>query len=647
MGELDHEGKKLDQLGQAWYSSVCLGSAPVPGPLAHSAGAASNQLTSVWWSVRVLATGLGSWAVMGLASLAKGGPTSLGSWLVWSEDRLRMGTRGKDKDLEKGLSTPERMPKDQTRTVARPRNHEDLSRGWICGLWDIVSRVVSRIVFGLWEITTHPAGSHGKGTRKSKTSQKGKEAAGGSGQVEADGTNPTVLLPIQTDGANVGARLPNAQLNPTRFVWLELELSCNRSWPADGADEQQQRELEDEGGSSHAGRQDGHGEAAGNVTARLANPATEPSMKDVLEVMKAMGNQMIALTQVFTPFVNSSVGQAVPLASRRVEQVSEVVEMDPPPWAVRKMDYLKLLEHIAKMSTKHFAGSVDPLEADEWRSRLVRNFNSTRCPEDYQKDIAVHFLEGDAHYWWLALDKRTNGTMERFSDFVVEFNHKYFLAEAWDRLESKFLDLVQGRRTVREYEEDFNRLRRYVGNELEDESFQVGRFIRGHMVELRTYCSVHTFHIVSEVVERLAMLETNLAEEAKLKIRRHPAATGGNSDRKRKRDLAEEGKSSSGRSVCLKCGRQHGGECWRAMEACLQCGMMDHSARDCPRKEQGAGGDTRTCHYCGRKGHLRKDCPKLSSGPINSRGETSRPDQNRGQTLAPCVYELSKDEDKA
>ncbi|KAG2330089.1 hypothetical protein Bca52824_001269 [Brassica carinata] len=36
-----------------------------------------------------------------------------------------MGTRGKEKDLEKGLSTLERTPKDLTKIVARPRNHED------------------------------------------------------------------------------------------------------------------------------------------------------------------------------------------------------------------------------------------------------------------------------------------------------------------------------------------------------------------------------------------------------------------------------------------------------------------------------------------------------------------------------------------
>ncbi|KAG2313776.1 hypothetical protein Bca52824_016898 [Brassica carinata] len=47
------------------------------------------------------------------------------SWLVWCGDRVMMSTRGKEKDVDKGLSTPERTPKDLTRTVARPRSHED------------------------------------------------------------------------------------------------------------------------------------------------------------------------------------------------------------------------------------------------------------------------------------------------------------------------------------------------------------------------------------------------------------------------------------------------------------------------------------------------------------------------------------------
>ena len=100
-----------------------------------------------------------------------------------------------------------------------------------------------------------------------------------------------------------------------------------------------------------------------------------------------------------------------------------------------------------------------------------------------------------------------------------------------------------------------------MGKDLEDETVQVGRFIRGLRVELRTYCSVRTFHTVSELVERMAMTETNLAEEFKMKSKSQRTSSGHVGDRKHKRDQAEEGKTLSGRPECPKCGRHQGGEC--------------------------------------------------------------------------------------
>ena len=172
------------------------------------------------------------------------------------------------------------------------------------------------------------------------------------------------------------------------------------------------------------------------------------------------------------------------------------------------------------------------------------------------------------------------------------------------------MDLTQGRRTVCEYEEKFKRLRRYVSKELEEETVQVRRFIRGLRVKLRTYCSVGTFHTVSELVEKMALVETNLAEEAKLKSRSHTASSGSDSDRKRKRDSTEEGRSSSGKSECSKCGRSHGGECWKAMGACTRCVKMDHATRDCPIWEQSrgqgsSGGGSFHCHGCGKRDKTR------------------------------------------
>jgi len=146
-----------------------------------------------------------------------------------------------------------------------------------------------------------------------------------------------------------------------------------------------------------------------------------------------MGNQVAAMTQLFTPLVNSSVGQATPVATATPNATGpavdavEVIEIDPPERFVKKVDYLSLLQHLSRLGTKQFSGSTDPVVADEWRSRLVRNFQSTRCPEDYRRDIAVHFLEGEAHNWWLAVDKRTNGSLTIFADFEVELTANTFL----------------------------------------------------------------------------------------------------------------------------------------------------------------------------------------------------------------------------
>nr|AAD25146.1 putative retroelement pol polyprotein [Arabidopsis thaliana] len=188
------------------------------------------------------------------------------------------------------------------------------------------------------------------------------------------------------------------------------------------------------------------------------NRNNTPTAQEQWDLMKGVMAQLATLTKAV---VADPVVQRV---DNQKDDDSEVVEVNPQPNHGRKRgDYLSLLEHVSRLGTRHFMGSTDPIVADEWRSRLKRNFKSTRCPEDYQRDIAVHFLEGDAHNWWLTVEKRRGDEVRSFADFEDEFNKKYFPPEAWDRLECAYLDLVQGNRTVREYDEEFNRLRRYVG----------------------------------------------------------------------------------------------------------------------------------------------------------------------------------------
>ena len=129
--------------------------------------------------------------------------------------------------------------------------------------------------------------------------------------------------------------------------------------------------------SSNANRDGDQQEAVADGTAR---ETTAASNKDLLEAMKVMGDQVAVMAQLFTPLVNSSVGQATPvvtatpIANGPAMDTVEVIEIDPPERTVRKVDYLSLLQHISRLGTKHFSGSTDPIVADEWRSRPVRNF---------------------------------------------------------------------------------------------------------------------------------------------------------------------------------------------------------------------------------------------------------------------------------
>ncbi|KAF2606329.1 hypothetical protein F2Q68_00043592 [Brassica cretica] len=120
----------------------------------------------------------------------------------------------------------------------------------------------------------------------------GKEAAGVSGPTVVDGTNPTqVLLPAQTGLVDNVTGEPSVPIVPTEVR-------------VDEVGDQQELVNEDGAESSHVG------EWAGLNTG--AEELVEPSMKDVLAAVQAIGTHVLALTRTFTPLVNSLVGQVAP-----------------------------------------------------------------------------------------------------------------------------------------------------------------------------------------------------------------------------------------------------------------------------------------------------------------------------------------------
>ncbi|KFK24394.1 hypothetical protein AALP_AAs56345U000100, partial [Arabis alpina] len=124
----------------------------------------------------------------------------------------------------------------------------------------------------------------------------------------------------------------------------------------------------------------------------------------------------------------------------------------------------------------------------------------------------------NTHASLLTMWCRWAGTAMAWSDFVTEFNSKFFPQEALDRLEARFLDLTQGTRSVREYDVEFNRLLGYAGRSFEDEQAQVRRFLRGLRPDLRTRCRGIRFAGRVELVEVAAQIEEDLREQAAIVV---------------------------------------------------------------------------------------------------------------------------------
>nr|AAD22339.1 putative retroelement pol polyprotein [Arabidopsis thaliana] len=259
-----------------------------------------------------------------------------------------------------------------------------------------------------------------------------------------------------------------------------------------------------------------------------------------------------------------------PVAPRmaEVQQRAAVAEEVP--------SYLRMMEQLQRIGTWYFSSGTSPEEADSWRSRVQRNFGSSRCPAEYRVDLAVHFLEGDAHLWWRSVTARRRQADMSWADFVAEFNAKYFPQEALDRMEARFLELTQGEWSVREYDREFNRLLAYAGRGMEDDQAQMRRFLRGLRPDLRVQCRVSQYATKAALVETAAEVEEDLQRQV---VGVSPAVQTKNTQQQV--TPSKGGKPAQGQKRKWD-HPSRAGQGGRA--GYFSCGSLDHTVADCTER---------------------------------------------------------------
>ncbi|KAL5566310.1 hypothetical protein UlMin_029474 [Ulmus minor] len=99
-------------------------------------------------------------------------------------------------------------------------------------------------------------------------------------------------------------------------------------------------------------------------------------------------------------------------------------ENQPPPAHGIQQELLYV--RFGKMKPAEFAGSTDPLEAEEWISSMETILDFMQLNDQERVACASFMLKKDARYWWATVKLTRNVEAMTWADFVRDFNQKYY-----------------------------------------------------------------------------------------------------------------------------------------------------------------------------------------------------------------------------
>ncbi|KAG5378314.1 hypothetical protein IGI04_026156 [Brassica rapa subsp. trilocularis] len=217
--------------------------------------------------------------------------------------------------------------------------------------------------------------------------------------------------------------------------------------------------------------------------------------------------------------------------ARSLQQLQVQLQPLMPPQPTVATPMLPLITAMKNMKTPDFEGGTDPFDTDQWLRIMEKNFETLICSEESKKKMAVYYLDKDAAEWWESRDRQVGHQVTTWAAFKKEFERKYFTPKSKRRLQHQFANLVQGDKTVREYESEFMRLRRHVLRRQDDEETMISNFLFGLKPELENILAVRNYGSLIELAEKAVNVDIGLEAEkaASKKSKQHQEGKyGGN-----------------------------------------------------------------------------------------------------------------------
>ncbi|XP_062119045.1 uncharacterized protein LOC133832754 [Humulus lupulus] len=144
-------------------------------------------------------------------------------------------------------------------------------------------------------------------------------------------------------------------------------------------------------------------------------------------------------------------------------------------------------ECFRKQAPPSFEGKVYPMVVEDWLKSVEAIFDHMELNDHQRVSYVTHLLKMDARIWWDVVKQTRDLNTMTWEDLVQAFGKKYYSSTVLATTVDKFMTLVQGKLSVTDYAQNFDRDVKMTSAEVVSDAEVLGKALEAEYLEDRIW----------------------------------------------------------------------------------------------------------------------------------------------------------------